>query len=384
MVSVSWGDHLVFGEGDGRLATPDAVQRRMAVWRGELGATAIHWRLLRSHLEGRFCAAKGRRHPTAIRARKITWNELEAVPRLAHEEGLKAYLYVTLFDEGWPLAPKKVREVSYHNRMHGQHVSWQSAFSRGHPEWVLIDRNGRERQWGVLCLGYPEVRRHFRTRFLGLLASHDFDGLFVCLRSQSRPPGYADQYGFNDIVRQDYRERYGRDIRTHDFDLGSWHDLLGDYLTAFLSELQRDLRRAGIPLAVGAARGDVLGPPLGNATLQWRRWLREDIIDELIINQNSSRCPSMWHDLWPMHRGYGYRQNYLDGHNLSSLKDQLRSDYGPVVSRRSASLYVARMWDERSEQEETELLGLEAVSGLVFSSFRHDNPGAIKRGDWTA
>jgi hypothetical protein len=29
IVSVSWGDHLTFGEGDGRLATVEDLQRRM-------------------------------------------------------------------------------------------------------------------------------------------------------------------------------------------------------------------------------------------------------------------------------------------------------------------------------------------------------------------
>src|SRR4029453_2295121 len=52
IVSVSWGDHLSFGEGDGRLDTPEKLQRRLAVWRDELGASALHWRVLRSRIPG--------------------------------------------------------------------------------------------------------------------------------------------------------------------------------------------------------------------------------------------------------------------------------------------------------------------------------------------
>ena len=40
IVSVSWGDHLTFGEGDGRLGTPEALGLRLAVWRDDLGAAA--------------------------------------------------------------------------------------------------------------------------------------------------------------------------------------------------------------------------------------------------------------------------------------------------------------------------------------------------------
>ena len=42
IVSVSWSDHLVFGEGDGRLNSIDALRRRMQSWREELGAGIAH------------------------------------------------------------------------------------------------------------------------------------------------------------------------------------------------------------------------------------------------------------------------------------------------------------------------------------------------------
>jgi hypothetical protein len=297
---------------------------------------------------------------------------------------LKAYLYVALFDDGWPLLPKGIREISYHSARHHHHVSWQTGFSRDNPEYALVDRSGGQRQRGVLCLAYPEVRSHFCNRFLDLLEGTDFDGLFVCLRSQSRPADFADKYGFNEPVRQDYLGRYGRDILTEDFSLQSWRDLLGGYLTAFLAELREALNHKRVRLAVGAARGDVLGPPLGNTTLQWRDWVKRELIDELVINQNSSQCPSMWHQLWPMHRGYGYVQNYLDGYNMPPLLEHLSADYEPVFQDQDVELYVARQWDERSEVEEKSILAHKDVKGLVFSSFRYEIAGPLSRGDGPA
>ena len=384
VVSVSWGDHLTFGEGDGRLASLDALKRRIERWKDELNAATVHWRVTRTHIQGHYYAARGRRHPLRDQDRNLDWNFFQVVPHLAHSFGMKAYLYVSLFDEGWPLPPKKIREKSYHNAMHFQHTSWQSTFSRESPRYTLADRSGQQRQWGVLCLAYPEVRSHFRTRFLNLLQETVFDGLFVCLRSQSRPADFADQFGFNEPVRQDYLTRYGRDICAEDFYLQKWRDLLGEYLTTFLSELREALRDRGLRLAVGVARGDVLGPPLGNTTLQWRDWAKKELVDELIINQNSSRCPSMWHQLWPMHRGYGYLQNYLDDHNMPHLLDHLNSDYEPVLKDKLVDLYVARQWDERSKVEERDIVTRPAVKGLVFSSFRFDNPEPVARGDWRA
>ena len=85
-----------------------------------------------------------------------------------------------------------------------------------------------------------------------------------------------------------------------------------------------------------------------------------------------------------MHRGYGYLQNYLDGYNMTPLMDHLSSDYGPVLENLPVNLYVARQWNERSEVEEKELLSQPVAKGLVFGSFRYDNPGLVSRGDWRA
>jgi hypothetical protein len=92
----------------------------------------------------------------------------------------------------------------------------------------------------------------------------------------------------------------------------------------------------------------------------------------------------MWHSLWPMHRGYGYLQNYLDGYNLPPLAEQLDSEYALGFAGSGARLYVARQWDERDAAAEAALLARPAVAGLVFSSFRYDNPGPVARGDWRA
>ncbi|MGD9150576.1 MAG: hypothetical protein PVG40_09790 [Desulfobacterales bacterium] len=384
IVSVSWSDHLIFGAGDGRLKTVAALNNRMQKWRKELNANVIHWRCTRDRINGRFYAAKGHRHFFRSAKSGVEWDDFRSVPELAHQYGMQVYLYVSLFDEGWPLLPQKARQTSYHNRMHCQHVSWQSVFSKENPQYAVVDRTLQNRQWGVLCLGYRQVRRHFIQRYLRLITAGNFDGLFVCLRSQSRPADFADQYGFNDPIQQDYLKRYEKDIRCEDFDLQLWRDLQGEYLTCFLRELRNSLKNNYVKLCVGVPRGTVLGPPMGNTTLQWPLWVEEKIIDQLIIDQNSSRCPSMWHELWPMHRGYGYLQNYLDGRGMKSLEEDIVKTYAPVFNGKSTKLYLARQWQERSESRDKELLQLPGVAGLVFSSFRHDNPGPIRRNNWNA
>ena len=134
-------NHLVFGEGDGKLLTPEVLNRRMKYWRNKLGAIALHWRRMRTRIKyGFFFAEDGQKQPLEKINDNLEWDDFEIVPKLAHENGMKANLYVSLFDEGWPLAPKEEREDSYHNKMHYQHVSWQSRFSHDHPEYVVVDK----------------------------------------------------------------------------------------------------------------------------------------------------------------------------------------------------------------------------------------------------
>jgi hypothetical protein len=384
IVSVSWSDHLSFGEADGRLDTPEKLKRRMAAWRGELGARALHWRMLRSRVPGTYSAASGYRHPSEAAASRLGWDDFEIVPAMARETGLSPWLYVSVFDEGWPLAPEHVRRVSFHNEMHGQHVAWQSDLARDHATWLVTDRERGARQEGVVSLAYPEARRAFIARWVGLLEHTTFDGLFVCLRSQSKPAETADQFGFNEPARQDFLDRYGVDVTRESFDIQAWRDLLGSYMTALLSELRITLNRLGTRLAIGCARGDVLGPPLGNTTLPWRDWLRLNLVDRLVIDQSSSQCPSMWHQLWPMHRGTGYVQNYLDDSSLPVLAEHVATTYAPVVAESRTELCVARQWSERSPDVEACLRATPGVTGLVFGSFRHDNPDAVRRNDWRA
>jgi len=384
IVSVSWGDHLSFGEGDGRLDTPEKLRRRLLVWRDELGARSLHWRMLRARIPGTYAAAPGYRHPSETAADRLGWDDFEIVPAMAREAGVSPWLYVTLWDEGWPLAPEELRRVSYHNEMHGQHVAWQSDLTRDHPEWLAVDRAGREHQQGVVSLSYPEARRAFIDRWVRLIEPTTFDGLFLCLRSQSRPADTADQFGFNEPARRDFLGRYGVDVTREPFDVQAWRDLLGSYVTSLLSELRVALGHASKRLAIGCARGDVVGPPLGNMTLPWREWVGGNLVDRLVIDQNSSKCPSMWHQLWPMHRGTGYVQNYLDGTGLPPLVEHVVTRYAPLVAESKVELFVARQWCERTPDVEACLSSTPGVTGLVLGSFRHDNPEAVKRNDWRA
>jgi hypothetical protein len=77
-------------------------------------------------------------------------------------------------------------------------------------------------------------------------------------------------------------------------------------------------------------------------------------------------------------------QNYLDGTGLPTLVEHVTTTYAPLVTASQVELFVARQWCERAPDVEGCLSETPGVTGLVFGSFRHDNPEASKRNDWRA
>jgi hypothetical protein len=86
-VSVSWGDHLSFGDGDGRLDTPDNCSVVCRCGAMSLVPGSVHWRMLRSRIAGTYSGAPGYRHPSDTAAKTLDWDDFAIVPAMAREEG---------------------------------------------------------------------------------------------------------------------------------------------------------------------------------------------------------------------------------------------------------------------------------------------------------
>jgi hypothetical protein len=372
IVNVSWGDHIEWGEGVAALRSPEQVAAGVRRWKEQAGASKVYWRGCNrfiSQYTRTFTrpGAPPRRYYTNMA--QIEMDEFQTICDAAHGEGLPAYLYLAIFDEGWPLL----------DGQDDKYTSWQSEFTVAHPEYLARDRTGSEVHHGVMCYAYPEVRAYKLQCIREILADYPFDGIFICTRSQSKPAAHADQFGFNEPVVEAYQQRYGVNILEQDFDVEAWRRLRGEFVTQFLRELRSFTRERGLRLSIGVPQGDYLGPPIGNLHLDWRSWVAGGVIDELVINQVAVRCPSIWRPLWPGHTGYGYVQNYVDGIGLPPLDQDVRTNYGPYCAQHGCELSISRLhWPEDAEVE-AHLRGLPGVSGLMMSSFRKDNQVVIER-----
>ncbi|MHA1574476.1 MAG: hypothetical protein ACTSX8_10830 [Alphaproteobacteria bacterium] len=87
--------------------------------------------------------------------------------------------------------------------------------------------------YGMIELAYPQAKAHKLAK-LEELARYDFDGFAYSMRShsRSREPG---AYGYNDIIRNEYLRRYGKDIWKDDFDRAKWLDLRAEAVNEYLA-----------------------------------------------------------------------------------------------------------------------------------------------------
>jgi len=352
-LNVSWGDHIMVCRGTARLDTPEKIRRAMRYWKEEIGVTDVFWRVSALFLEEDFVFHKEARtrYPEVARAIFARFDPVAAAVREAHACGLRIYAYHTIFDEGCPPSVLYGGKVPF---------PWQSKFTIAHPEYLVVDRGGQNKHWGVMEYGYPAVRRYKVQQFRRLIERYDFDGVSVCTRSHSPPAEFADQYGFNEPVVRAYRERYGIDIRTQPFDKEKWRRLRGEFLTQFFRELRTALPRKKVLAAI--PRGQYIGPPYGNLRLDWETWIREGLVDGLVVGVVSGK----W--LYPNQsrsdREKGYLCSQEEGLGVGPVAHDIEHVYGPKCRAHGRALFVPAA----SPDSATALLRLPGVTGVMFSS----------------
>jgi HEAT repeat protein len=163
-----------------------------------------------------------------------------------------------------------------------------------HPEWIPVDRWGERVCAGPIEFCYPEARRALVERYVHHVADYGYDGIAFYTYVENMGIRYVDEFGFNEPIVQEFKRRYGVDIRTEPFDKEAWYRLRGEYFTQFLRELHEALAARGKKLSMSLQSdnpnfpqpwyGTQTGlPGAGMLYLDWETWVREGIVDELII-----------------------------------------------------------------------------------------------------
>jgi len=364
---VSWGDQILHRRAADRLDTPAKIAASVPEWTAMAGAETVYWRIsswrIRQDHDVRRTSVT--RYWEAVDAAHAAGDPELAAAQAAHAAGRQIYAYETLFDEG---APTDIR--------YGDNTPfpWQSRFTIEHPEYLVVDRTGTQRQWGVLEYAWPEVRQFMMQRFLTFLDRYPFDGVYLCTRTHSKPADTADQFGYGEPIVAEFRRRYGVDIRTQPFDHAAWERLRGEYLTQFLREFSVALHARGKQLSIGIPLGDCLGPPYGHLALDWPTWVKEGLIDELVVGvrTGNEHYPSMrGHD-----RERGYRLSADENWGLPDWRQEVVDRYGPAC--RAAGVKLRKAWGTPGPAMQADL------AALPLDGFMIDATSLVARGGYLA
>ncbi len=199
------------------------------------------------------------------------FDPLEVAANYARKYGLKIYPWVTLFDSYYP--------------------GLEDRFFAEHPQYLMISRDGLQAFKGVPCYAYPEVRQ-YRLAEVKELMQYDVDGILYCVSNSHTPaePVPEDFWGYNDPVVEEYKRRYGVDIRKEDdFDREAWYRLQGEYLTQYLREVRAELKKQAQKMIVVLKRekysigGGAVYPAL-RIDIDWRSYIQEGIAEGLVFH----------------------------------------------------------------------------------------------------
>ena len=167
-----------------------------------------------------------------------------------------------------------------------------------HPEYVPVDRYGIRRQAGPVEFAYPQVRKELIRQYVDLMTRRNYDGIMFYTYVEHCSLRFEDEYGFNQPIVDEFKRRYGQDIREEKFDKNAWYRLRGEYVTQFLRELSVALRKRGKKLGMAVDPQDSHLPapwlcvrdvrPTGRIYMDWERWVSEGIVDEIMVYCNGS------------------------------------------------------------------------------------------------
>ncbi|NOY81863.1 MAG: family 10 glycosylhydrolase [Kiritimatiellaeota bacterium] len=206
--------------------------------------------------------------------------------RSAHRRGMEIWGVLPLFDHG-ARARSDAAKV-------GTPSPVELRLRTEHPEYVPVDRRGLRLQSGPVEFAYPQVRQALVKQYLDLLERRAYDGLLFYTYVEHCSTRFEDEFGYNAPVAEEFKRRFGQDIRREMFDKHAWARLRGEYVTQFLRELGTALHRRGrkLGMAIDPQNTHLPAPwlclrrdfhPAGRIYMDWEGWAREGLVDEIVV-----------------------------------------------------------------------------------------------------
>jgi hypothetical protein len=167
------------------------------------------------------------------------FNPPEVFIREGHKRGMKVVMWLDLFDDGIP--------------------GYRSKFLDEHPQCHWTARDGKTHFPGLISYAWPEARA-FRVAQARELLDLGADGIHCSTSAHSRhlPNAHEnDVYGFEQPIVDEYKRRFGVDIRTaKEFDVAAWDTIKGEAMNQLYRQLAQECHARGKELWVGLQLGE--------------------------------------------------------------------------------------------------------------------------------
>jgi hypothetical protein len=213
-----------------------------------------------------------------------SFDTLDAGLREAKRRGLSFCADIAPFDKFFP----------------GLEETWYDA----HPDLWMWSRDGTQRLRGLPCYAEPAARERLLAE-VKELAARGVDGISVGFQSHMGAYKEPVPYGFNPAVVEQYRRRWGVDIRTRDYDPDRLSRLNGEVFSGVLRDIRRAIgakKRLSVSILQGYQAGGAWGSDqtarfvmLAGAhkiDLNWPAWLQDGLVDDLVV-MPASNDPSV-------------------------------------------------------------------------------------------
>ena len=213
--------------------------------------------------------------------------------KAAHERGMEIWGMGTLWDWGSPADTPAFTDYPF---------CYESKLKLEHPEWAPVDKHGVRVQGGPIELAYPEARKALVEMTVQETLAAGYDGLALLTYVENFSQRFQDEFGYSDPIVDDFKAKYKIDIRSEPFRRGAsredWLRLRGSYITSFLRELKTELVKHDVKLGMVVNSNESRLPQswnvpdlmmtAGSHHMDVDTWIRESIVDELLIYGNNS------------------------------------------------------------------------------------------------
>ncbi|MDD4102936.1 MAG: hypothetical protein PHU80_09960, partial [Kiritimatiellae bacterium] len=248
------GANFVTLNGDFRALAPELKKRQFP--NGESAFKVLH----RPNTEELFTRSIEAGEPLALAG------------QAAKKNGVELYAWLDPLDDGRRALPPV--------------QAWSSRFLEEHPQYRAVDREGRTR-WGLLCFGYPEVRRYKTAVVKELLSYEGVTGVALKMNYQHNSIWDGNRhdymsYLYNDVALEDYHARWGKPDNGV-YDTYKLRMIYGEYVLEWLHELRPLFEAAGKRLCLFQAPTSLLDAICGGWVLPPERIIGEKLCDDFLI-----------------------------------------------------------------------------------------------------